>query len=89
MVMSRESVCHLLSLLDVGVHIIDQRGVTMYYNDQMATIEGMDHKTSLTGQSKRFSLSSALKTVHCLQRFIQNKVHGLENNHTKTHMVMM
>ncbi|EZH67765.1 ATPase AAA [Bacillaceae bacterium JMAK1] len=42
MVMSRESVCQLLSLLDVGVHIIDHRGVTMYYNDQMATIEGMD-----------------------------------------------
>ncbi|GAK06493.1 LOW QUALITY PROTEIN: arginine utilization regulatory protein RocR [Geomicrobium sp. JCM 19038] len=73
MVMSRESVCHLLSLLDVGVHIIDQHGVTMYYNDQMATIEGMDPQDVINRpvqevfSFKRVEDSTLLTAIHTKQ----------------------
>lgn len=32
----------LLRLLDVGVHVVDANGVTRYYNDAMAKLEGLE-----------------------------------------------
>ncbi len=32
----------LLRLVDVGVHVVDANGVTRYYNDAAAKLEGLD-----------------------------------------------
>lgn len=39
-----ESLQKILHTVDEGIHIIDNEGITIYYNDSMSEIEGLDYK---------------------------------------------
>ncbi|KIL35519.1 sigma-54-dependent transcriptional regulator variant [Cohnella kolymensis] len=40
----------ILSIVDVGVHLVDQEGITVFYNDKMAEIDGLD-RAQVLGKS--------------------------------------
>jgi arginine utilization regulatory protein len=38
---------HILNIVDVGVHLIDQEGITLFYNDKMAEMDGFQREQVL------------------------------------------
>ncbi|WP_235857573.1 sigma-54 interaction domain-containing protein [Paenibacillus albiflavus] len=56
----------ILSMIDVGVHMVDHEGVTVYYNETMANIDGLDRAQVLgLNVFELFpSLTSETSTLH-------------------------
>jgi arginine utilization regulatory protein len=73
----------LLNIVDVGVHLIDQDGITVFYNDKMAEIDGLGREQvlgksifhlypSLTAETS--TLAKALRTGKEMPEHIQSYV---------------
>lgn len=49
-------VSHILNIIDVGIHLVDQEGVTVFYNHKMAEIDGLPGEDVLGKKYSTFTL---------------------------------
>ena len=76
----------ILNMVNVGVHVVDKRGMTVYYNETMAIIDGLEQNNvigktifqiypSLTVETSTLNLAlkKGIETVEVMQTYVNMK----------------
>ncbi len=76
----------ILTMLNVGVHVVDQKGMTVFYNETMADIDGLKREKvlgksifalypSLTMETStlNLALTKGISTIETMQTYVNNQ----------------